>query len=177
MRAALLLLAACAHAPPPRIEHHAPPPTDETFILDAPVFSSDPTEQVLWTLERRDGYAALTLGDEPVARGTFVEHDDEIHIEVASMQGPTTLDCRRRAAQVHIAGASPIERGEHPVCSKPRAWRPPDTTSVAVLACTVHREELVTQVTMAAPPGLQAVVDDCCDDDDRCERRWEIRRR
>ena len=170
-----MLVAACSKPPPPRLEHHAAAPTDETFVLDAPLFSSDATEAVVWTLERHGGAASLALGDEAIAHGTFDEHENAIHVEVASSAGPTTLDCRRSFARVHAAGAEPQARGEHAVCTTPRAWQPADLASVAVLACTVHREALVTQVTMAAPPGLQAIVDDCCDDEDRCERRWEIR--
>lgn len=176
-RAALLLVGACSHPQAARIEHHAAPATDETFVLDAPLFSSDPNEHVVWTLVRHGTTATFTLGDEPPAVGTFDEHGDAIHVEVATADGPTTLDCHRAAAEVHAAGAAPQERGDHPVCSIPRTWQPAATLRIPVLACTVHREQLVTQVTLAAPPGLQAVVDDCCDDDDRCERRWEIRRR
>ena len=58
-----------------------------------------------------------------------------------------------------------------------RAWRPPAMVTVAALGCVVERDELKTQITMAPPPGLQAVVDDCCDDRDNCERRWDIRLR
>jgi hypothetical protein len=171
-----VLLAACTRPQPPRIEHHAAPQTDETFVLDAPLFSSDPTDEVLWTLERHGHAATLTIAGE-AATGTFDETGGKITIEVAGAQGAITLDCERRAAQVHVAAAAPEARGEHAVCSVKRAWHPADVVTVATLACLVHRDELRTQITMAPPPGLQAVVDDCCDDADNCERRWDIRLR
>jgi hypothetical protein len=53
VRFALVVLAGC-HAPAqPKLEHHAPVTTDEQFLLDAPLFSSDPSEHVLWILERQ----------------------------------------------------------------------------------------------------------------------------
>jgi hypothetical protein len=177
VRCALVVLAAC-HAPAqPNIEHHAHTTTDELFVLDAPLFSTDATEHVMWTLERHGHYATLTLGDDPIYRGMFEEDAGAIHVEATGATGPLTLACKRAATLVHAAGAQPHERGDHPVCSTPRTWQPPDLLTVTALACTVHRESLITQVVMAPPPGLQAVVDDCCDDQDRCERRWELRAR
>ncbi|HSN26813.1 MAG TPA: hypothetical protein VLT45_11020, partial [Kofleriaceae bacterium] len=80
-------------------------------------------------------------------------------------------------AEVHVAGALPQPRGEHPVCSVPRAWQPADLVRVAALGCLLQRDDLKTEITLAPPPGLQAVVDDCCDDNDNCQRRWEIQLR
>ena len=177
MKRVLVLLAACAKPQPPRLEHHAPPPQDETFLLDAPLFSADDTNLVLWKLTRHDSTATLTLGPGHSGIGTFVETDGSIHVEVPLPDRSLTMDCRRGATRVHVAGAQPQERGDHPVCKTPRVWAPADMLDVAVLTCTVHDEQLLTQVTMAASPGLQAIVDDCCDDEDRCERRWEIRLR
>ena len=122
-------------------------------------------------------FRSLERAAGPDARGTFEDHGGKIHMELAGEAGAETLDCHRDARTVHVAAATPLPRGDHPVCSKPLVWQPPETAHVAVLVCRVQRDELVTVVTMAAPPGLQAVLDDCCDDRDRCERRWDLRLR
>ena len=161
-------LMGCAAKPPPAIEHRAATAASETFVLDAPLFTTDDAAPVMWTLHRDGDHAHLALGDREytgTARGD--------HIDL----GAVTMDCHRTEVRAHVAGAEPALRAPHTPCGVPRAWQPPDLVATTALTCTVRREDLTTQVTMAAPPGLQAVVDDCCDDQDRCERRWEIRRR
>jgi hypothetical protein len=178
VKRALVLLAACASPPQqPKIEHHARPPTDEVFMVDAPLFFGDAPDTTMWTLERHGHYASLDIASGASAHGTFDEHSGKIHMELAGEAGAQTLDCHRDARLVHVAAATAVPRGDHPFCSKPVAWQPADMERVAVLVCSVQRDELVTEVTMAAPPGLQAVLDDCCDDRHNCERRWDLRRR
>lgn len=174
MKLALVLLVACAKPQPPRIEHHAPPPQDETFVADAPLVAAAGTNRMLWKLTRHDTVATLSLAGQP-AVGKFLETDGAIHVEVPTPTGEFTMDCHRGATRVHVASAQPQDRGEPAVCTTPRVWTPADTVEVAVLSCSVHDEQLVTQVTMAAPPGLQTSVDDCCDDSDHCEQRLEFR--
>ena len=168
MRWVWLALTACATKPPPVMEHHAAPPAKETFVLDAPLFTTHDIEPVVWTLSRDGENAHLTLGDREY---TGTAHGDQLDL------GAVTMDCRRTEVRAHVAGAEPVPRAAHTDCSVPRAWQPPQLVPTPALTCTVHRDQLTTEVTMAAPPGLQGVVDDCCDDQDRCERRWEIRRR
>ncbi|HSN26913.1 MAG TPA: hypothetical protein VLT45_11520, partial [Kofleriaceae bacterium] len=139
MRVALLLVAACAKPSPPRLEHHAAPMTDETFVLEAPLFFGAAADPVLWTLERHGHAVTLTLGDETFT-GTFEETGGRIAIEVTGAQRTVTLACERRGAQVHVAGAVPEQRGEHPVCSAPRAWQPSDLVRIAALGCLVQRD-------------------------------------
>ncbi len=171
MRWALVLLAACATRPPPSLEHHAGRQTAETYVLDAPLFTTTDLTSVIWTLERDGDNAHLVLGDREytgTARGR-----DAFHAEL----GAVTMDCHRTEVRVHAATAEPEARAPHTACSVPRAWQPAELVPTTALACTVRRDRLTTEVTLAPAPGLQAVVDDCCDDEDRCERRWEIRRR
>jgi hypothetical protein len=171
MRLALVALAACAAKPAPVLEHHAANPARETFVLDAPLFTTHSIESVVWTLTREGDNAQLLIGEREYI-GTVRGHD-AFHAEL----GEVTMDCRHIEIHAHVAGAEPTPRPPHVACSVPREWQPPELVATPALTCIVRRDHLRTEVTMAAPPGLQAVVDDCCDDEDRCERRWEIRRR
>lgn len=174
MRIASLVLAAsgaCAAKPPPAIENRAAPPTAETFVLDAPLFTTDDTAPVVWTLHRDGAHADLVLGDRHYT-GTATGGE-----AFRGELGAVTMDCHRGEVRAHVPGAEPAARAPHTPCGVPRTWHPMDTVTTRALTCTVHRDQLTTEVTMAASPGLQAVVDDCCDDQDRCERRWEIRQR
>ena len=166
------MLAACGSAPPPVVEHHAAAPSTETFVLDAPLFDTTDITPVVWTLERDGASAHLVLGDREYT-GSVREARGLLELEL----GAVTMACKRTAVRAHVAGSEPVPRGAHPACGVPRSWQPAELVATAAITCTVRRERLTTEVTMAPPPGLQAIVDDCCDDDDRCERRWEIRRR
>jgi hypothetical protein len=172
VKLALVALTACATVAPPAIEHHAVIPSRETWIVDAPLFKTNDVSSVMWLLERNGRAARLLVGAQEF-RGTVEYFGDQMDFNL----GNAVLICKRTTVRVHVAGAEPQPRGEHPICSTPRVWQPADLVATPALACEVQRYELVTEVTMAASPGLQAVVDDCCDDEDRCERRWEIRRR